>query len=119
MAWEQTRIKPTGEVEVAGNTRTGVGKEPSKSGVPKQVNYGEVSQTLWDHGALTTTPAPLLWRSRWKSIGEASDKARTSRGQRAARRNGRKALTTAQAKPHAVAVMGTSYTPEKVSLAEA
>ena len=52
MAWLKTRIKPTGEVEVEGNTRTGVGKEPSKSGVPKQVNYGEVSQTLWYYGAL-------------------------------------------------------------------
>jgi len=52
MAWERSRIKPTGEVEIEGNTRTGVGKEPSKSGVPKQVNYGEVSQTLWYYGAL-------------------------------------------------------------------
>ena len=52
MAWLKTRIKPTGEVEVEGNTRTGVGKELSKSGVPKPVNYGEVSQTLWYYGAL-------------------------------------------------------------------
>jgi hypothetical protein len=56
MAWERTRIKPTGEVETEGNTRTGVGKEPSKSGVPKQVNYGEVSQTLWYYGALHNDP---------------------------------------------------------------
>ena len=59
MDWEQTRIKPTGEVEVEGNTRTGVGKERSKSGVPKQVNYGEVSQTLWYYGALHNDPSAI------------------------------------------------------------
>jgi hypothetical protein len=41
MAWERTRIKPTGEVEVKGNTRTGVGKEVYM-GKPKHVNYREV-----------------------------------------------------------------------------
>jgi len=56
MAWERTRIKPTGEVEVAGNTRTGVGKELSKTGVPKSVNYNEVAQTLWYYGALHNDP---------------------------------------------------------------
>ena len=56
MAWLKTRIKPTGEIEVEGNTRTGVGKERSKSGVPKKVNYGEVSQTLWYYGALHDDP---------------------------------------------------------------
>ncbi len=59
MAWEKTRIKPTGEVEVAGNTRTGVGKERSKSGVPKEVNYPEVSQTLWYYGALHDDPSAI------------------------------------------------------------
>jgi hypothetical protein len=56
MDWERTRIKPTGEVEVAGNTRTGVGKELSKTGVPKSVNYNEVAQTLWYYGALHHDP---------------------------------------------------------------
>lgn len=56
MVWERTRIKPTGEVEVGGNTRTGVGKELSKSGVPKSVNYGEVSQTFWYYGVLHNNP---------------------------------------------------------------
>ena len=56
MAWQRTRIKPTGEVEVGGNTRTGVGKELSPSGVPKNVNYREVSQTLWYYGALNNEP---------------------------------------------------------------
>jgi len=59
MAWERTRIKPTGEVETEGNTRTGVGKELSKNGVPKQVNYGEVSQTFWYYGALHNDPSAV------------------------------------------------------------
>ena len=59
MAWLKTRIKPTGEIEVEGNTRTGVGKERSKTGVPKKVNYGEVSQTLWYYGALHDDPGAI------------------------------------------------------------
>ena len=42
MAWQRTRIKPTGEVEVVGNTRTGVGKE-TFMGRPKNVNVPEVA----------------------------------------------------------------------------
>ncbi len=57
MDWELTRIKPTGEVEVTGNTRTGVGKEISpQNGKPKDVNYNEVAQTLWYYGALHNDP---------------------------------------------------------------
>ena len=56
MDWQRTRIKPTGEVEVEGNTRTGVGKEPSPTGVPKHVNYNEVAQALWYYGALHNDP---------------------------------------------------------------
>jgi hypothetical protein len=59
MAWERTRIKPTGEIEVAGNTRTGVGKERSKTGVAKDVNYPEVAQTLWYYGALHNDPGAI------------------------------------------------------------
>ena len=49
MAWELTRIKPTGEVEVVGNTRTGVGKE-TYLGRPKGVNYHEIVFTLTFYG---------------------------------------------------------------------
>jgi hypothetical protein len=52
MEWQRTRIKPTGEVEAEGNTRTGVGKELSPTGVPKSINYNEVAQALWYYGAL-------------------------------------------------------------------
>jgi hypothetical protein len=59
MAWEKTRIQPSGEVAVQGNTRTGVGREFSKSGVPKNVNYPEVSQALWYYGALRHDPQAI------------------------------------------------------------
>jgi hypothetical protein len=49
MAWEVTRIKPTGEVEVEGNSRTGVGKE-TYLGQPKGVNYKEIVFTLTFYG---------------------------------------------------------------------
>lgn len=44
-AWQRTRIKPSGEVEVAGNTRTGLGQE-QMMGHPKNVNYREVTLAL-------------------------------------------------------------------------
>ena len=33
--------------------------EKSKTGVPKSVNYGEVSQTLWYYGALHNNPGDI------------------------------------------------------------
>jgi len=50
VAWELTRIRATGEVDVTGNTRTGVGKEKSYSGQPKNVNYNEVVLALTYYG---------------------------------------------------------------------
>lgn len=49
MKWQISRILPSGEVDVGGNSRTGVGKEKSYGGAPKNVNYTEVLQalTLW------------------------------------------------------------------------
>ena len=52
MRWQKTRIKPTGEIEIAGNTRTGTGKELVGSGGIKQVNYREVAEALWYYGKL-------------------------------------------------------------------
>ena len=49
MAWELTRIKPTGEVDVEGNSRTGVGLE-TYLGHPKGVNYKEIIFTLTFYG---------------------------------------------------------------------
>lgn len=49
MRWQVSRVLPSGEIDVSGNSRTGVGKEKSYGGEPKNVNYTEVMQalTLW------------------------------------------------------------------------
>jgi len=53
VAWQVTRILPNGEVNVAGNTRTGVGKELSPfDGKPKKVNYTEVAMALTLYGTI-------------------------------------------------------------------
>ena len=64
MAWELTRIKPNGEVDVTGNTRTGVGKEASYFGEPKNVNYGEVVQALTLYGLMRHNEAALAAADR-------------------------------------------------------
>ncbi len=58
MAWERTRVRPTGEVEVKGNTRTGVGKEVYM-GKPKEVNYREVALAFCYFGMIHDTPGDL------------------------------------------------------------
>jgi hypothetical protein len=62
--WELTRVKDTGEVEVAGNSRTGVGKEHSYSGAPKNVNYNEVIYALTYYGLVHHDPAALAAADR-------------------------------------------------------
>jgi len=68
MAWERARIRPTGEVEVNGNTRTGVGKEIFL-GHAKEVNYHEVALALCyfgmihdDSGALALAEKVHAWQ---------------------------------------------------------
>ena len=51
MVWQRTRIRPTGEVEVAGNTRTGLGQE-KMMGHPKGVNYREVALAFTYYGMM-------------------------------------------------------------------
>ena len=58
MAWERTRISPTGEVQVKGNTRTGVGKEVFM-GKPKDVNYREVALAFCYFGMIHESPRDL------------------------------------------------------------
>jgi hypothetical protein len=58
MAWQRTRIRPTGEVEVQGNTRTGVGKE-AFMGRPKEVNYREAALALSYFGLIHHDPAAV------------------------------------------------------------
>lgn len=50
VAWQISKVKSTGEVDVTGNTRTGVGKEKSYTGQPKNVNYNEVTFALTYYG---------------------------------------------------------------------
>lgn len=64
VAWELTRIKETGEVDVTGNTRTGVGKEISYTGQPKKVNYTEVVLALTCYGIVHQDPAALAAAER-------------------------------------------------------
>lgn len=74
VAWELTRIKPRGEVEVTGNTRTGVGKEPSYFGEPKRVNYGEVIQALTLYGIVRNDKPALAAADRVYAFHQANNK---------------------------------------------
>lgn len=64
VAWELTRIRDTGEVDVTGNTRTGVGKEKSYTGRPKNVNYNEVVFALTYYGLVHHAAAALAAADR-------------------------------------------------------
>lgn len=64
VAWQITRIRENGEVDVTSNTRTGVGKEPSYFGEPKIVNYGEVVQALTMYGLVNNDKAALAAADR-------------------------------------------------------
>ncbi|MCX6951211.1 MAG: hypothetical protein NTV51_03365 [Verrucomicrobia bacterium] len=59
IAWQLTRILPSGEVDVKGNTRTGVGAEKSYFGDPKNVNYNEVVLALTYYGLVHHDKAAL------------------------------------------------------------
>ena len=64
VAWELTRISPTGQVLVGGNTRTGVNKEFGYTGEPKGVNYGEIVASLTIYGLVHHDPAALAAAER-------------------------------------------------------
>ncbi|MFN6202300.1 MAG: hypothetical protein ACK496_07440 [Acidobacteriota bacterium] len=71
VAWQLTKIRENGQVDVTGNTRTGVGREISYFGDPKEVNYGEVVQALTLYGLVKGDQAALAAADRvfgyWKS----------------------------------------------------
>lgn len=50
--WEATRIKPTGEVDATGNTRTGLGQETTLWGDDKGINYAEVALSFYQASVL-------------------------------------------------------------------
>jgi len=64
VAWQLTRIRDNGEVDVTGNTRTGVGKETSYTGQPKDVNYNEVVFALTYYGLAHHDQAALTAADR-------------------------------------------------------
>lgn len=73
VAWQASRVRDTGEIEVGGNTRTGVGLEPGYDGKPKNVNYGEVVMALTIYGvvhhdddALAAAERAFQWAQRGK-----------------------------------------------------
>lgn len=75
MKWQLSRIKPSGEVDATGNTRTGVGKEASPfDGKPKDVNYGEVVQCLTLYGLIHHDKECLDAADRVFAFSQARDK---------------------------------------------
>jgi hypothetical protein len=72
MAWQRTRILPTGEVLVTGNTRTGLGQETSFGGGTKKVNYKEVALALYYFSATRDKPMVALAEkvAAWRDRGE-------------------------------------------------
>lgn len=70
MAWQISRIRPDGSIEVEGNSRTGIGKEKSYFGDAKNVNHGEIIQALTLYGMVHGDRAALAAADRvfafWK-----------------------------------------------------
>ncbi len=64
VAWQLSRVLPSGEVDVTGNSRTGVGKEQSYFGEPKKVNYKEVVLALTIYGLAHQDQAALAGADR-------------------------------------------------------
>ncbi|WP_291985897.1 hypothetical protein [Luteitalea sp.] len=64
MAWQISRVLPSGEVDVRNNSRTGVGKEVSYGGAPKTVNYTEMLQALTLYGLVHQDAAALAAADR-------------------------------------------------------
>ncbi len=75
VAWQIARVRDTGEIEVSGNTRTGIGKEPGYDGKPKNVNYNEVVLALTIYGIAHQDPTAMAAAER---VFQWVQKARTS-----------------------------------------
>ncbi len=59
VAWQLSRVLPSGEIDVRNNTRTGVGKEANAFGQAKTVNYTEVILALTYYGLIHRDQAAL------------------------------------------------------------
>jgi hypothetical protein len=73
VAWELTRVLPSGEIDVNGNTRTGVGKEPDAFGKAKTVNYKEVVLALTIYGLVHQDKASLAAAERVFAYSESKN----------------------------------------------
>ena len=73
-AWLLTRIKADGTVEVAGNTRTGLGQETTRSGKFKGIDYRNFVRVLSHWAQFTQNPE---WEVTARRIYEADQKLRT------------------------------------------
>lgn len=62
--WQLTKILPSGEIDVTDNTRTGVGKEKSYTGQPKNVNTNEIIYALTLYGVVHHHPEALAAAAR-------------------------------------------------------
>lgn len=63
MTWQRTRIRPNGEVEISGNTRTGSGQE-QMMGKPKGVNFREVALAFAYYGMIRNDAEALKLAER-------------------------------------------------------
>ena len=63
-AWLLTRIKSDGTVEVAGNTRTGLGQETTRSGKSKGIDYRHFVRSLSHWAQLTENPELVVTARR-------------------------------------------------------
>lgn len=77
VAWQLTRIRENGEVDVTGNTRTGVGKEQSYFGTPKKVNTTEVVLALTYYGVVHHDAAALAAAERVFASAKRESKSST------------------------------------------
>ena len=73
-AWLLTRIKDDGSVDVAGNTRTGLGQEVARSGKPKGIEYRHIVRSLAHWSQLTQNP---VLENKARRIFEADLKLKT------------------------------------------
>ncbi|HWL16052.1 MAG TPA: hypothetical protein VNR00_10640 [Opitutus sp.] len=78
VAWQVSRIGPDGQVDVTGNTRTGLGQEKSYFGDVKKVNYTEVVMALTYYGIVHHDRAALAAADRAFAFSQKDERAERS-----------------------------------------
>lgn len=59
VAWQLTKVRESGEIDVTGNTRTGVGAEKSYTGEAKNINPNEITYAFLLYGIVHDDPAAV------------------------------------------------------------